>query len=84
MMKWRDLKTEYKDFLHRLSSCKPNEILGVDQGATPKEIRTAYLLKVKTYHPDRLDPFMKNYSQEVMKLLNTAYETLVRDSENGN
>ncbi|WP_375692114.1 hypothetical protein [Pseudooceanicola sp. LIPI14-2-Ac024] len=35
---------------------------------------------VKTYHPDGSDVFMTQYNQEVLKLINSAYEKLSKQN----
>jgi curved DNA-binding protein CbpA len=75
-MRWRDLNQGYKDRLAALSAMSPHERLGVPSNARPEEIKAAYLRLVKAYHPDVSDPFMIKHNQEVLKLINAAYETL--------
>jgi curved DNA-binding protein CbpA len=76
MIRWRDLKKGYVDRLAALAAMSPHERLGVPPSATPEEVKAAYIKLVKTYHPDGSDPFLARYNQEVMKLINTAYEKL--------
>lgn len=47
-------------------------LLGVAYNATPDEIKKAYRKKVKIFHPD-----VNPDGEEVFKLLNVAYETLI-------
>jgi curved DNA-binding protein CbpA len=75
-MRWRDLNQSYKDRLASLSAMTPHERLGVPPGASPVEIKAAYIRLVKAYHPDSSDPFMIKHNQEVLKLINAAYEIL--------
>ena len=62
----------------------PYDILGVSQTATPEQIREAYLLRTKVFHPDRFDQYQQpsewNFANELLKELNSAYATL-RDPE---
>ena len=54
----------------------PYRTLGVAPDATLEELKSAYIVLVKTYHPDRSDPFMARHNEEVIKLINAAYEKL--------
>lgn len=78
-MKWRDFDRDYKSELDRKRMQAPRELLGVTEDASRKEVRSAYLKLVKTYHPDGADAFMSRYNQEVLKLINAAYEDLTSD-----
>lgn len=51
------------------------ELLGVHPSAETTEIRRAYILKAKEYHPDA------GGSAKIMRLLNKAYKTLRDSSE---
>lgn len=75
-MKWNDLKRGYADRITKLAKISPGELLGVDPQASPEEIREAYLRLVKAYHPDLSDSFMVRHNQEMLKLINAAYEKL--------
>jgi curved DNA-binding protein CbpA len=75
-MRWRDLKEGYKDRLAALSAMTPHERLGVRPDASPDEVKAAYIRLVKAYHPDGSDPFMIKHNQEVLKLINAAYEIM--------
>jgi curved DNA-binding protein CbpA len=79
-MRWRDLNKRYKDRLAALSAMTPHERLGVPPDAGPEEIKAAYLRLVKAYHPDGSDTFMIKHNQEVLKLINSAYEILRKRS----
>jgi hypothetical protein len=53
-------------------------ILGVEPDASDDEIRRMYLKLSKKYHPDAniTDPDLRKWSEDRMKELNEAYETL--------
>lgn len=75
-MRWKDLNTGYADRLTAMAAQAPHDLLGVPHDAGPVEIKAAYIKIIKTYHPDKSDPFMARYNQEVVKLVNAAYEKL--------
>jgi DnaJ-class molecular chaperone len=75
-MRWKDLNQGYKDRIHALAAKTPRELLGVGTDATAEQIKSAYLRMVKAYHPDVSDRFMAKHNQEVLKLINAAYEKL--------
>ena len=54
-----------------------HEILGVPEHASEAEVKAAYRRKARIYHPDVLDPFLKRHGEEVMKLLNRAYDLML-------
>jgi curved DNA-binding protein CbpA len=54
----------------------PYEILNVGADVSREDLRKAYLDKIKTYHPDCSDQFLKQYNQEMLKIINSAYERL--------
>ena len=58
--------------------CTALNELGLKSGATDQEIRSAYLLHVKAWHPDRFpgDQQSKNAAQEKLKAINFAYRYL--------
>ncbi|WP_338576516.1 J domain-containing protein [Pseudomonas canadensis] len=79
-MKWTNLDGGYKNQLEIIRSQTPYARLGVEFGATMDEVKRAYRLKVKLYHPDRAGDFMEHHATEVIKLLNQAFETIKQDS----
>lgn len=55
------------------------DVLDLDTGATPKEIRKAFLQVIKKYHPDKslhLPPEQARVAEEKTKQINTAYSIL--------
>jgi len=53
------------------------ELLGVGKGATPAEVRQAYLRLAREKHPDRFsDPVEKQKAQTFFQDLTTAFNTL--------
>ena len=55
----------------------PYEVLGVRQGASPDEIKTAYRKLVKQYHPDSYKGHpLEQLAKEKMQEVNEAYESV--------
>ena len=82
-MRWREISPELTNEIKRLKSLKPRELLSVNIDATSDEIKSAYRRLAKVYHPDKADPFMRKHNEEVMKLINAAYEQLNKESHGG-
>lgn len=56
---------------------EPHEILGVSPNATPEEVRAAYKVLARIYHPDRFQGDTATVQAEAgrrMAELNSAYE----------
>jgi curved DNA-binding protein CbpA len=51
------------------------ELLGISEKAGPEEIRQAYLMKIKAWHPDK-NPDRQARAEEMTKTLNQAYHIL--------
>ena len=43
----------------------------------------AYRLMVKTYHPDKADPFMRSYCEEMLKIVNRAMARIESEYRDG-
>lgn len=58
----------------------PYEVLGIKEGASPEEIKTAYKALVKKYHPDRYqnNP-LADLAQEKLQQINEAYDMLMKN-----
>ena len=76
MMQWNDLKRSYRDKVSSLAAKTPEEILGVTTDASDAELRRVHRELVKTYHPDGSDPFLLRHNQEMLKIINAAYDRL--------
>lgn len=77
-MKWRELDRGYSDHLEQVRSKSPEELLGVEPNASSEQIKAAYRRLAKVYHPDRADGFLRQNNAEVLKVVNSAYATLMR------
>ena len=62
--------------------CAALHELGLKAGATDAEVKTAYRLYVKAWHPDRFpgDEKSKSAAQEKLKTINSAYDFLTSSS----
>lgn len=83
-MKWRNRKPQLSDELSRLNGLEPHELLNIAKDASADEIKKAYRMMVKVYHPDRSDPFMRKHNEQVIKIVNDAYEQLVFNAKDRN
>ncbi len=54
------------------------ETLGLRPGASPREVRQAYIDLTKVWHPDRFndDPRLKKKAEAKLREINAAYEQL--------
>ena len=78
-IKWRNIPKNYQSRLLALEGMTPYELLEVRPGVTPSELRIAYLKKLKTHHPDKNAPFMRDFSNQYAKLINAAYERIKKE-----
>jgi curved DNA-binding protein CbpA len=77
-MKWNELNRPYESLLEELRKMAPHDLLGVPPGASASEIRSAYRRKISRSHPDRSSFFMRSTDQEISKLINSAYDALMK------
>jgi TPR repeat protein len=65
--------------------CSALHELGLKAGATDAEVKTAYRLYVKAWHPDRFpgDERSKSAAQERLKAINSAYDYLTSSPSKG-
>ena len=80
-MKWKNRSPQLSDELSRLSGLEPHELLCISADAGADDIKGAYRQIVKVYHPDKADPFMRKHNEQVIKLINAAYERLMTQFE---
>lgn len=59
--------------------CKALQTLGLESGATRKQIESTYRLLVKVWHPDRFqsDPALRQAAEERLKSINHAHSYLI-------
>src|SRR5580658_6207863 len=69
----------------RCTRCAALQALDLDTGASEKQIREAYRVLVKVWHPDRFqgDQTLKQAAEDKLKALNTAYLFLTRKTAAG-
>jgi len=62
--------------------CRALRVLGLQPDASDKEIRTAYHVLVKVWHPDRFqnDPTLSEEADEKLKEINSAFGYLTSDA----
>lgn len=80
-MKWRNIPNAYQDRIAELAAQlerDPFTVLGIEASASDDEVRLAYRKRVRAYHPDRQDEFIRLHAQEVIKIVNSAYERICR------
>ncbi len=61
-------------------SLNPYKVLGLEEGATEKEIRAAFRRLAVRYHPDK-NPDRRSWSEEKFRQIYAAYETLLAQLE---
>ncbi|MGC9293587.1 MAG: J domain-containing protein [Acidobacteriaceae bacterium] len=66
----------------RCARCAALQVLGLEAGATDGEIKAAYRMLVKVWHPDRFegDRNLKASAEEKLKSINTAFRFLALPS----
>lgn len=58
----------------------PYEVLGIDEGASEEEIKSAYKELAKKYHPDKyVNNPLSDLAEEKMKEINEAYNYLMKN-----
>ena len=63
----------------------PYEVLGINEGSSKEEIKKAYREMAKKYHPDQYENNpLKDLSEEKMREINEAYDTLMKSTSDSN
>ena len=75
-MRWKNLDSGFQSRLEIFAALSPHEVLGLEVGANNADIRRSYLGLIKAYHPDRADAFMAKHNEEMLKIINSAYDKL--------
>src|SRR6516164_4388602 len=59
-------------------------ILGLEPGASVREVKAAYRALVKKWHPDQFhhDPHLQHLAEDKLKEINQAYTTLLNPGQN--
>ncbi len=77
-MRWRDVRPLDASSMEALAKRPPAAILRVAPDASCADIKAAYRRLARAYHPDVAAPFVRRRNQEMLKLINRAYEALLR------
>jgi len=77
-MRWKNISTITQKYRMDLQERDPYEVLRVEPHASIREIHLAYRQLIKVYHPDIADVFMRKSSEEMLKLINSAYEEVMK------
>jgi curved DNA-binding protein CbpA len=78
-MKWENIDQGIEAVIQEYKNKNPYQVLEVTSFTPTEEIRRAYLKKIRTYHPDSTDPFLKGINEEISKIINSAYETIMKE-----
>lgn len=60
------------------------KVLGVERTASEEDIKSAYRIMVKNYHPDRHPESVREHYTRKMQLINEAFEHIGSESKNSN
>jgi curved DNA-binding protein CbpA len=82
-MKWKEIRLSYLSHVAELAKLDPYALLGISPNTSDEGVTAAYRHKVKAYHPDVSDPFLKRHNEEVSKLLNAAYDKILHERGHG-
>ena len=80
-MKWRDIPLGYQSRIKEMQvllARDPFLVLEISSSASTDEVKAAYRKKISTYHPDKQGDFLRGFSQEMSKIINVAYEKILK------
>ena len=80
-MKWREIPLGYKSRIKEMQvllARDPFLVLEISSSASTDEVKAAYRKKISTYHPDKQGDFLRGFSQEMSKIINVAYEKILK------
>jgi curved DNA-binding protein CbpA len=83
-MKWKNIEKNYKDKIISMSNISPYTLFEINKDSSLSDLKKAYKRLVKVYHPDRSHPFMQKHNEELLKIINRAYELIESEMRNGN
>ncbi len=81
-MKWQNRLPRLPDELSRLRELAPHDLLNISSEASVQDIKHAYRQMAKLYHPDRADAFMRKHNEQVIKLVISAYKSMMANFPN--
>ena len=80
-MKWRELNQGSATRLGEMRKADPYALFGVTRATDLLEIKRAYREMIRTYHPDKADPFMRSTCNEALKIINAAMARIEREQK---
>ena len=78
-MKWKNIDQGSATLIGEYRKMTPYEVLRVDPSASTEKVRKAYRDMIRAYHPDLTDSFMRSFNEEIAKIINGAYEAILRE-----
>lgn len=78
-MEWRSLDQSAEALINEYRTKSPYEVLRIPSSASSGEVRKAYLDMIKAYHPDRADKFLRALNEEISKIVNLSYDSILKE-----
>jgi len=78
-MNWKNIGITQKIYRIDMKAKSPYEILRIAPSASVEEVHKAYRQLIKVYHPDVADRFLKKNNEEITRLINSAYEEVLKE-----
>ena len=82
-MNWKSQSISHASRLEALRAQDPYKVLGIQKGANGEALKEAYYKLMEVYYPAAVDPFMRPYCEELIKIINRCLEE-VKGAINGN